>query len=195
MNRFSQIVAWARSRNGLIAIASVLVLLNVGRYATNTYLDVLAGIESKQALLGQHRISTRNIDKLRKRIAQLEQRKKEFDTHLFTGATRKEVTSAMQIKLQEILGSSGLSPESLRPLSKSRKVSDMYYGEVIIKLRLSGSLDDFIRFLAGLYRSNYLFKIENFTIKPYKKKELKVFLELKGYYRLTGDGAQGLQRA
>jgi hypothetical protein len=42
-----------------------------------------------------------------------------------------------------------------------------------------------MKFLASLYRLNYLFRIENFTLKPFKKTELKVFLELKGFYHLA----------
>ena len=187
MNRISQIIGLAKSRTGLIVIVSVLLVLNLGRFVTGKYHEVIDSIESKQALLGQYRISTQNIETLRKRIKMLEQQKREFEGHLFIGESREEVTSSMQIKLQEILGLAGLSPESLRPLAKGGKDEDQkYYGEVIVKIRMTGNLDNFIKFLSELYRMNYLFKIENFTLKPFKKTQLKVFIELKGFYRLTG---------
>ena len=176
-----------RSRTGLIIIVAVLAALNVGRIATDKYGEIRDIVESKRALLGQRKIAVRNIEQLRARVAKLEARRRKFDSRLFTGPSREAVTSSMQIKLQEILGASGLKPESLRPINKSKKKNEeSYYGEVLIKIRLTGTLENFMKFLSSLYRMNYLFKIENFTIKPFKKKELKVFLELKGFYRLTG---------
>jgi len=179
-------MAKIKSRNVLIALAVLLVVLNVGRLANDKYAESVDAIESKQALLGQYQISTQNIDFLRRRIKHLEEQKRKFDAFLFTGASRKEVTSEMQIKLQEIISSSGLNAESLRPNNKSSKEDDKYYGEVIVKIRVTGSQEDLMKFLSSLYRLNYLFKIENFTLKPFKKTELKVFLELKGFYRLIG---------
>ena len=186
MNQLSQIIAFLRTRTGLIIIVAVLAALNIGRLASDKYTEYVDSIESKRALLGQYKISTRDIDALRQRVKKLEEIKSRFDAHLFTGTSREDVTSAMQIKLQEILALSGLNPESLRPINKARKKEEeTYYGEVTIKLRLTGSLENFVKFLSQLYRMNYLFTIENFVIKPYKKKDLKVFLELKGFYRLA----------
>ena len=186
MNQLSQIIAFLRTRTGLIIIVAVLAVLNIGRIAADKYGEYRDNIESKRALLGQYKISTRNIDELRRRVQKLEDIKNRFDAHLFVGASREDVTSAMQIKLQEIIAASGLNPESLRPLNKARKSDDeKYYGEVSIKIRLTGSLENFLKFLSELYRMNYLFTIENFTIKPFKKKDLKIFLELKGFYKVT----------
>ena len=184
MIRLPQLLALLRSRTALIALAVGLLVLNVGRLATNQYLDFLQGIESKRALLGQYQISTQNIDSLRQRIQLLEQKKNKFDTYLFIGANRQEITSAMQIKIQEILGAAGLSPESLRPTNSRSDDKDKQYGEVVIKVRISGTLEDFIKFMASMYHQKYLFKVDNFTIKPFKKKELKIFLELKGFYKI-----------
>jgi len=185
MNRWPQILAILRSRNALIGLAVGLLLLNLGRFATNHYLDFLSGIESKKALLGQYQITTKNIEVLRKRIKSLEKQKTSFDSHLFVGANRQEITSAMQIKIQEMLAKAGLSPESIRPTNRRRDEKNKQYGEVVIKVRLSGELESFIKFMAEVYRQKYLFKVDNFTLKPYKKKNLKVFLELKGFYKLA----------
>lgn len=185
MNRLSQIIALIRTRNGLFVVVGVLAALNIGRFAVSKYNEVYDGIESKQALHDQYEISTQSIDSLRNRIKQLEERRDQFDQHLFSGSSPEEISSAMQLKLQELLGTSGLSPESLRPLTKSSgKDEEKLYGEVIVKIRLTGDLESFMKFLSSLYKLNYFFKIENFTLKPFKNTELKVFLELKGFYRL-----------
>lgn len=185
MNQVQKLIALARSRNGLIVIAGVLLILNVGRLVQGKYDDVASGIESKNALLGQYQIATQNIDPLRKRIQQLEARRQEFERHLFTGDTKEDISSSMQIKLQEIVTASGLDPESLRPMTKSEKNDDKLYGEVVVKARLTGTLEQFMKFLSSLYKMQYLFKVENFTLKPDKKTGLKIFIDLKGFYRLT----------
>ena len=186
MNRLSQIIALIRTRNGLFVVVGILAVLNIGRFATSKYEEAFAGIESKQALHDQYKSSTQGIDSLRNRIKQLEDRRQQFDEHLFTGTSKKDISSAMQLKLQELLSGAGLNPESLRPLTTGgKKDEEKTYGEVVIKIRLTGELVDFVKFLASLYKVNYLFKIQNFTIKPFKKTQLKVFLELKGFYRLT----------
>nr|MBF0222997.1 type 4a pilus biogenesis protein PilO [Desulfobulbaceae bacterium] len=186
MNRLNQIIALIRTRNGLFVVVGILAALNIGRFAYSKYIEVRDGIESKQALHDQYQISTQSIDSLRNRIRQLEERRDQFDRHLFSGTSAEEIASAMQLKLQELLGAAGLSPESLRPLTKSSgKDEEKLYGEVIVKIRLSGDLEGFLKFLSSLYKLNYFFKIENFTLKPFKTTELKIFLELKGFYRLT----------
>ncbi len=181
-----QLLNRLRSRTGLMIVVGVLVVLNLGRLGIREYDDILAGIDSKQALLGQYQVATNNLDNLRQEIKRLEVRQGQFDTRLFTGKTRNEITSAMQIKLQDILGAADLTPESLRSSNGARKVDDKAYGEVLIKIRLTGKLDNFLQFLSKFYKMNYFFKIENFTLKPFKKDQLKVFLGLKGFYRLTG---------
>jgi len=185
MNRLPQLLAILKSRTALIILAVGLLLLNVGRFATNQYLDYLDGIESKRALLGQYQISTRNLEEMRKRVARLEAQKKRFESHLLVGENRQDITSAMQIKIQEMLSKSGLSPESLRPVNRRREAKDKEYGEVTIKVRLSGELESFVKFMAEIYRQRYLFKVDNFTLKPFKNKNLKVFLEIKGFYKIT----------
>ncbi|MBA3015953.1 MAG: type 4a pilus biogenesis protein PilO [Proteobacteria bacterium] len=180
----TKLLALARSRNGLLVIVGVLLLMNGVRLINGKYIEVLHGVESKQALLGQYRMSTKDIEAVRTRVQQLSTRKQQFELQLFQGASARDVTSAMQIKLQEVLARVGLTPESLSPITKGGKGSDLPYGEVTLKVRLGGTLDSFVRFLSELYRMDRLFKVDNFTVKPFKKEELKIFLELKGYYRL-----------
>lgn len=185
MPSLTKLLSLARTRNGLLVIVGLLVLMNAARLINGKYADILQGVESKQALLGQYRMSTKDIEAVRAKIQQLEARKAQFEKHLFRGESEKEVTSAMQIKLQEVLGRVGLNPESLSPAAKGGKDDGNPYGEVIIKIRLGGTLESFMKFLAELYKMEYLFRIENVTVKPLKKEEVKIFLELKGYYRLN----------
>lgn len=183
MNQMSQILSQLRSRNGLIAIAGLLVILNIGRVAIGKYDDVMTGIQSKRALLNQYQTTTKNLDKLRSTIRQLENRQRQFDARLFTGNSANEITSAMQIQLQNILHQAGLSPESLRPSYRSNQDKNKIYGEVLVKIRLTGSLDNIVKFLALVYKSKYFLKIDNFTFKTFRNDQLKVFLAVKGFYR------------
>jgi Tfp pilus assembly protein PilO len=185
MHQLSKIVSWARTRNGLLVIVGALLLLNLGRLISGKYAEIEQGVESKQTLLSQYRLSIKDIDALRARVKQLEARKQQFESQLFHGATEKDVTSAMQIKLQEVLGQVGLQPESLSPVTRGGKDEGNPYGEVLIKIRLSGNLDGFVKFLAALDRMGSQFLLESVTVKPFKKDELKIFLELKGFYLLT----------
>jgi len=178
LHSLTKLLSLARTRNGLLVIVGLLAFLNAVRVINGKYTDALQGMESKQALLGQYRMSTKDIDAVRTKVQQLE-------THLFRGEAEKDVTSAMQIKLQEVLGRVGMNPESLSPVTKGGKDDGNPYGEVIIKIRLGGTLENFIKFLAELYRMEYLFRIENVTVKPLKKEEVKIFIELKGYYWLN----------
>lgn len=185
LSALTKLLSLARTRNGLLVIVGLLLLLNAVRLINGKYEDILQGVESKQSLLGQYRMSTKDIEALRVKIGQLESTKSQFETHLFRGESEKEVTSAMQIKLQDVLGKVGMNPESLSPVTKGGKDDGKLYGEVIIKIRLGGTFESFIKFLAELYKMEYLFRVENVTVKPLKKEEVKIFLELKGYYRLN----------
>ena len=185
MPTLTKLLSLARTRNGLLVIVGLLLLMNAVRLINGKYADILQGVESKQALLGQYRMSTKDIDAVRAKIQQLEARKAQFEKHLFRGESEKDITSAMQIKLQEVLARVGMNPESLSPVTKGGKDDGNPYGEVIIKIRLGGTLESFIKFLAELYKMEYLFRIENVTVKPLKKEEVKIFLELKGYFRLN----------
>jgi len=184
-HHLSKLLSLARTRNGLLVIVGALLLLNGVRLLNAKYAEIQQSVESKQALLGQYRMSTKEIDAVRVRVQQLEARRAQFESHLFQGGSEKDVTSTMQIRLQDVLAQVGLNPESVSAVTKGGKDSGNPYGEVVIKVRLGGTLEGFVKFLAQLYTMDVLFRVENFTAKPFKKEELKIFLELKGYYRLT----------
>jgi hypothetical protein len=84
-----------------------------------------------------------------------------------------------------------LSPESLRPSYRSNQDKNKVYGEVLVKIRLTGRLDNIVKFLALVYKSNYFLKIDNFTFKAFRNNQLKVFMAVKGFYRLTKPKVRG----
>ena len=86
--------------------------------------------------------------------------------------------------------------ESIRPIRQARDTSrdnetdQVALEEVTIKARLVGTQQQFVEFLSDLYSSEQFFKIESFTLKPYKKAWLKIFVEFKGYYFLKEQANQ-----
>ncbi len=195
MTRLAALLYQFRSRGGLIAIAVLLLALNVGRLTVdylNTRQEMLA---NRLTLLQQQRRLAAGIEALRARVTALEARKKEVESFLFHGESIETVASAMQIALQGTVAKSGLTPESVRPIMRGRgkeAKEERQYRELAVKLRLAGDLAGLLDFIAELYRSKRLFVIESLVVKP-TRKELKVLMDLKGFYVLTngGEGGEG----
>ena len=190
MSRLVQLTSRLRNRKSLIIIAVVLVVLNVFRLVYDHFDQKEEDISSRSALLEQYRMSIRNLDETRERVAWLETQAEEVDSYLLSGTSEEKIVSDMQINLQEKVSLAGLSVESLRPVRKRTdkqkpKDKEKGYGEVAINIRLAGTLNQFVDFLGYLYKSKTLFQIESFTLKPYKNKELKIFLDFKGYYKIA----------
>ena len=169
-----------------LSLAGLLLLLNIGRLSLQAYNNQIAAAEEKQNLLAQYHETVNQLPTLKKRVARLKQKSVKLEQYLFSGSSEEEVSSAMQIMLQEQVTKAGLEPESIRPMvsSSSSKTASRDYHEISIKIRLSGTLSQFVDFIAQLYRSNKLFQVESFTLKPYKKTEMKIFIDLKGFYTL-----------
>ena len=188
MTRISQLINRVGTRRLLIILALLLFVLNLFRFAIGRYNDRQAEISSKVDLLQQYQMSTKKLAETRNTVSRLERQKERLDTFLITGKSEEEIESRLQIRLQEQIAKAGLAVESLRPVSRSDKTKekdkDKDYGEIVIKMRLTGTLNGFIDLLASFYKSKSLFKIESFTLKPFKKKGLKIFLDYKGYYKL-----------
>lgn len=176
-----------KSRSLLISVALLLVFLNLGRFGVNYYNQLKQEVDNKAILLDQYDLSARKLQKFQYKVDILEQELATVKTSLFEGESPEKIASAMQIIVQDLVVRSGLKPESLRPiLSKGQlKDKEKKLGEIIIKVRLSGELNQFLNFLSGLYQSENFFRLENCTIKPYKKTDLKIFLELKGFFSLA----------
>lgn len=181
-----QLLSRFQTKTLLIAVAVVLLVLNVGRYAVGYYNERQEEVMNKIALLEQYRVSTQELGQLKNRVASLERQKEVLDRYFFKGNSEEEVSSAMQIQLQEMVINANLEPEFLRPVRRGDSgKGGKEFDEISINVRMSGTLDNFAAFLKNLYRSKNLFKIESFTLKPFKNTELKIVLEIKGYYRLS----------
>ena len=185
MTRLSEIVNRYGKRQLLIGVVAVLLAVNFVKIGFGLFANQQEELAENIALLEKYQKSTGKIDALRKRVAMLEKQSKELDGFLFTGESGEEIASAIQIMLQDQVVKSGLDPESLRPTTKGDGGRGKDFGEISVKVRLAGTLQEFISFLGNLYKSEHLFKIESFTLKPYKKTELKIFLDMKGFYKIV----------
>jgi Tfp pilus assembly protein PilO len=184
MIRLSDLTSRFGTKPLLIGIAALLVGLNLIRFAAGSYEEKKEAIQARQVLLARYQTSLAQLPELRNRVTALERQKKTFERYLFSGSSEEEIASAMQIMIQDQLVKGGLEPESLRPL-RSGDAKGKDYGEISIKVRSAGTLNEFIGFLANLYRSPQLFRIESFTLKPFNQSELKIFIDFKGYYKLA----------
>lgn len=190
----SQILHRLRSRAVLFGIAVTLLVLNLGRLAVGYFEDRQTELDSRLVRLQQQRREAAALEDLRAAIVDLEERRKGVERLLFTGASEEQIASAMQILLQEKLAKTSLEPESLRPIlrgGKDKGKAEEPFQELAIKLRLSGTLQDFVEFLADIYRSDQLFIIENFVLKPSRNDVLKILLDLKGFYQITPEKKEG----
>lgn len=184
MNQIIMLIKGIDRKILLFVIAGLLLAVNLFRLAANTYSNQVEEVEARKNLLAQYQSTVNKLPNLKKKVARLEQRATSLERYLFRGSSEEAVSSAMQILLQEMVTKAELEPESIRPMmSGTRTVARDYY-EIAIKIRLGGTLNQFMDFMVQLYRSDKLFQIESFTIKPYKKTEMKIFLDVKGYYTL-----------
>lgn len=184
IDRLKQILGRFQGRTLLIGIAVILLIVNVSRMAIGYYNEQQQQVAEKIALLDQYRASTQKLNQLKNRVAGLKRQEQRLERYLFTGKSEEEISSAMQIKLQEMVTKAELQPEYIRPVTRGGSVKSKDFGEIAVNLRLSGPIDKFAEFLKNLYKSQHLFKIESFSIKPFKKTELKIVLEVKGFYKI-----------
>jgi hypothetical protein len=169
----------------LIGMALILVMMNIGRLSVGYYQERKETVENRLVLLERYQASIQQLPELRSQVAGLEQQKASFENYLMRGSSEEEIASAMQLMIQEQLVKAGLEPESLRPVRSGEAMKGKDYGTISIKVRSSGSLDEFIALMASLYRSRTLFQVESFTLTPQNQTELKIFIDFKGYYKLA----------
>jgi len=180
----------------LYAVAGMLLLLNLGRFGWLAVAGWQESIDGRVMQLAKYRKAVNRIDSLKGEVAALERQHQTLASYLFTGASQEEAASAMQVALQDEVVKAGLEPEFIQPTPREATAAKAEPGKkpgisaISIKLRLGGTLNNFGQFIQGLYRAKKLFTIENFTIKPYKKEDLKLYLEIKGYYSPPAPGAQ-----
>lgn len=184
MNQFIMRIKSLDRKTLILTLAGLLLLLNLGRLSLSAYSSQQTEAMEKQNLLTQYQETASQLPTLKKRVTRLQQKSAMLEKYLFTGSAEAEISSAMQIMLQELVTKAGLEPESIRPMVSGTQKGPRDFHEISIKIRLAGTQSQFVDFIAQLYRSDKLFQVESFTLKPYKKSEMKIFIDLKGFYTL-----------
>lgn len=188
MNRVIDILRRFDKKTILFASVALLLFLNLFRLAAGYYSDQVTEVEAQQALLAQYQATVEKLPDLKKRVGRLERRAAFLEDYLFTGDSVDEISSAMQIMLQKMVTDAGLDPESIRPIIKGKKGQTGKYESIEIKIRLAGTMPQLVDFLSRFYKNKKLFVVNSFTVKPYKKTQLKVFFDIKGFYLIKTAG-------
>jgi hypothetical protein len=179
-------------RSLLIAAAILLIVVNLGRWVNDDYETRQGELESKMGQLAQYQLVTRKAEIFDERLTHLLGIKEQVGKYFFTGEDDDKLSSAMQLRIQSLVAKAGMQAESIRPMmqktdgKRDKDDAGDVLGEVLIKVRLAGTLHEFMDFMTDLYRSKEFFEIESISLKPYRKTGLKIFIELKGYYILAG---------
>ncbi len=171
----------------IIAIATLLAGVVAVTLLVSSYQDMQVALEEQEQQLFIDQKNIRKLKSLRQQVAQQKKQVSQLERALLTGKNQDAVISTMQIRVQSMLTSAGLDPESLRPIA-SRETGGGAVQSVTLKLRLSGNLDQLLHFLAAIYKAESFYQIEGLTIKPFKKDQLKIYLDLKGYYQPQAPG-------
>jgi len=188
MNSLTRIFNRYQRRTWLLGLAALLLLAKLGSMTLDNYQERVAVLEARQATMQQYRNLTDNAEELRFRLKRLQASRQRLMTHLFRGTSEEEIISAMQLNLQALVATAGLQSESIRPVQQRNsrgaegEKAGNHPGEVAIKARLAGTLSEFLELLVALERSEKFFKIESFSLSPYKKAGLKISLDLRGYF-------------
>jgi len=188
MNRIIDVFRRFDRRTILFIAVAVLLGLNLVRLAAGYYKDQCLEVESQEALLAQYQATVTKLPELKKSVSRLERRASFLENYLFTGKSVDEISSSMQIMLQKMVTDAGLEPESIRPITQGKTGQTTKYESIEIKIRLAGNMSELTDFLSRFYQSNKLFVVDGFTVKPYKKTQLKLFFDIKGFYTIQGSG-------
>lgn len=176
----------------LLGIAGVLLVLNAGRWGFDYFSARQEELADRAALLAQYREAVLRLPEIERRLNLLRGQQRQLNGQLFSGDSEEKIASSMQILLQSQISKAGLDPEFLQPVRVpgQANVDKQGHGDIAIKIRMSGSLNDFAKFLQAFYAGNQLFRIENFTIKPFGPGDLKIFMEVRGYYKIGNQEGQ-----
>ena len=188
MNRIIDVLRRFDRKTILLVSVALLLFLNLFRLAAGYYGNQVEELGSQQALLEQYQATVEKLPDLKKRVGSLERRAAYLENYLFTGNSVDEISSAMQIMLQKMVTDAGLDPESIRPIIHGKKGQEGKYESIEIKIRLAGTMPQLVDFLGRFYQNKKLFVVESFTVKPYKKTQLKVFFDIKGFYSIKTAG-------
>lgn len=189
MNSISRILHRVGSRGLLLGVVGLLVLIKLGLWLQESYQADQAELDNKKASLVRYRKLSGKIPELRSQLQLLDIEREKLGKNLFTGPSEENIISAMQLDIQALVVTAGLDAEAIRPLKQKSAMQvggdSSALGEVAIKASLVGTLTEFQAFLAELYRSPKVYKIEALTLTPFKKTELKISIDLRGYFLIT----------
>ena len=172
-------------KSGIIFTVIMLGLIACGFFLFSVYcnMETRFAEQEQQLLLNQKSIAS--LRNLRSEVRQQKQQIGYFERALFKGKAQDLIISTMQIQVQSMLSASGLEPELLRPVV-SRETGGMIQS-VVLKLRLSGTIEQFKSFLTTLYQAYPFFHIEGLTIRAFRDGQLKIYMDLRGYYQVAKD--------
>ncbi len=192
MNQLMEFIHRFDRRHLLAWVAAVLLVANLGSWAWD-YLDSRqAELEDRMTMLAQYREAVQRLPELEDRVALLARRQQQLESFLFQGENEEKVASAMQIMLQSEVTNAGLEPEFIQPVRAGEGGDRKEHGEIAIKIRMSGALNDLGRFLHSRYLSKQFFRIESVSIKPFRPGELKISLDVRGYYKIGAEGGKAI---
>lgn len=177
------------SRGLLLGLVALLLLVKVGFKLQDSYVAAQGDLENRQASLARYLKLAGKAPELKSQLQRLTAEREKLVKVLFTGASEENIISAMQLDLQALVTTVGLETETIRPVKQKNVregAGETGLGEVAIKASLTGTLAGYQAFLAELYRSGRFYKIEAVTLTPYKKSELKILIDLRGYFITTG---------
>ena len=188
MNSMSRVLYRIGSRGLLLSVVALLLLIKLGLELQGAYQAERDVLESRRAGLVRYQKLTGKVPELRRQLQSLEAERDQLRQILFTGSSEENIISAMQLDLQALVTTAGLESETIRPIKQKnvRAEGDEFgLGEVAIKASLTGTLAEYLTFLAALYGSEKFYKIEAVTLSPYKKSDLKISIDLRGYFLIT----------
>lgn len=176
------------SRGLLLALLGLLLLVKVGFELQVSYKALQAVLESRRANQARYLKLAGKTPELKSQLQRLTAEREKFMKVLFTGSSEENIISAMQLDLQALATTAGLESETIRPVRQKNARDaggETGLGEVAIKASLIGTLAGYQAFLAELYRSGKFYKIEAVALSPYKKSDLKILIDLRGYFVTT----------
>lgn len=187
MTSMPRVLLQIGSRGLLLGLVGLLLLVKLGLNMQDSYKAAQDDLEKRQANLTRYQKLTGKIPELKSQLQRLTAERERLSKILFTGSSEENIISAMQLDLQALVTTAGLEAETIRPVKQknAQEGGESGLGEVAIKASLNGPLAGYQAFLAELYRSGRFYKIEAVTISPYKKSDLKILIDLRGYFLVT----------
>ena len=185
MNQIMEFIHRFDRHHLLVGVAVVLLVANLGRWGFGYVESRQEELTDRMEMLAQYREAVQRLPEIEDRVALLGRQQQELESFLFQGENEEKIASAMQIMLQSEISNAGLEPEFIQPLRTGEGGDRKEHGEIAIKIRMSGSLNDLGQFLHSRYASKQFFRIESLTVKPFRAGELTISMDVRGYYKIT----------